>query len=43
MLKHLIVKHQLFIADSILLGKVYKDLREQLDAGLLEIPSETTT
>ena len=30
-------------SDSILLGKVYKDLREQLQSGLLQIPTETTT
>ena len=31
----------LIFADSILIEKVYKELREQLDAGLLEIPSIT--
>lgn len=31
----------LIYADSILLGKVYQNLREQLDAGLIEISSET--
>ncbi|CAF0719952.1 unnamed protein product [Adineta ricciae] len=29
----------LIFEDSILIGKVYKDLRQQLDAGLIEIPS----
>ncbi|CAF2217431.1 unnamed protein product [Rotaria magnacalcarata] len=33
----------LIFADSILIEKVYKNLREQLDAGLIEIPSATTT
>jgi hypothetical protein len=33
----------LIFADSILLEKIYKNLREQLDAGLIEIPSTTTT
>ncbi len=33
----------LIFADSILLEKVYRNLREQLDAGLIEIPSSTTT
>lgn len=31
----------LIYADSILVGKVYRELREQLDAGLIEIPSNT--
>ena len=33
----------LIFEDSILLEKVYRNLREQLDAGLLEIPTNTTT
>jgi len=33
----------LIFADSILLEKIYRNLREQLDAGLIEIPSNTTT
>jgi hypothetical protein len=30
-------------SDSILLDKVYQNLREQLESGLLQIPTETTT
>ncbi|CAF4729937.1 unnamed protein product, partial [Rotaria sp. Silwood1] len=33
----------LIFADSILLEKIYRNLREQLDAGLLEVPTTTTT
>lgn len=32
----------LIFEDSILIGKVYRELREQLDAGLLELPTATT-
>jgi len=32
----------LIYADSILIEKIYRNLREQLDAGLIEIPSNTT-